>query len=289
MAGERSIRIAAVGDLHYDSGRGALADIFATANKEADILVLCGDLTTHGRPEQMIGFTKELASLDIPVVAVFGNHDHEADAIEELTEILTKKGVHVLDGESVVVDGVGFAGVKGFAGGFGRGTLAPFGEPLIKNFVQHAIDESLKLENALRTLDAETKVVVMHYSPIPETLQGEPDVIMPFLGTSRLLPPIETHGADVVFHGHAHAGHPEATTPTGVPVYNVALPVLRRSGDILRIFRARAPERRGRRTTDRGRVDDDVTLESTPSRDRSKPRRRRAEPPRDHPEHRHNP
>ncbi len=253
MAAERFVRIAAVGDVHYDGGRGTLADVFGAASRDADILVLCGDLTTHGRPDQMEGFARELGAIDIPIVAVLGNHDHEGEATEVLNEILRRKGVHVLDGENAVIDGVGFAGVKGFAGGFGRGTLAPFGEALIKAFVQHAIDESLKLENALRTLDTDTKVVVMHYSPIEETLHGEPEVIHPFLGTSRLLTPIETHGADVVFHGHAHNGQPEARTPGGVPVYNVALPVLQRSGQYVRVFRARAPERRKRRQSEAAR------------------------------------
>ncbi|HEX7119530.1 MAG TPA: metallophosphoesterase [Longimicrobiales bacterium] len=246
MDEDRYVRIAAVGDLHYEPGRGSMADLFSAANRSADILALCGDITTHGRREQVEAFMGDLAGVAIPIVAVFGNHDHEAEITDELMTMLAERGVHVLDGESVVIDDIGFAGVKGFAGGFGRGTLAPFGERLIKDFVQHAIDEALKLENALRTLDTETKVVLMHYSPIEETLEGEPEMIYPFLGTSRLLPPIETHGADVVFHGHAHNGTPEARTPAGIPVYNVALPLLRRTGQQFRIFRARAPERRHR-------------------------------------------
>ncbi len=244
MAAERYVRIAAVGDLHFETGRGPMADLFARAAREADVLALCGDLTTHGRRDQMQALVRELATVDVPIVAVLGNHDHEGEITDELTALLTEIGAYVLDGESVVVEGVGFAGVKGFAGGFARGTLAPFGERLIKDFVQHAIDEALKLENALRTLDVETKVVLMHYAPIEDTLRGEPDAIFPFLGTSRLLPPIETHGADVVFHGHAHNGTPEARTPAGVPVYNVALPLLRRADQEFRIFHARAPERR---------------------------------------------
>ncbi|HEX7120197.1 MAG TPA: metallophosphoesterase [Longimicrobiales bacterium] len=246
MAEERFVRIAAVGDLHYEGGRGAMTDLFANINRDADILALCGDLTTHGKREQIEALMRDLAGVEIPIVAVFGNHDHEAEITGELIELLAKRGVQVLDGESVVIEDIGFAGVKGFAGGFARGTLAPFGERLIKDFVQHAIDEALKLENALRTLDTETKIVLMHYSPIPETLEGEPEMIYPFLGTSRLLPPIETHGADVVFHGHAHNGSPEARTPAGVPVYNVALPLLRRQRLQFRLFRARAPERRRR-------------------------------------------
>lgn len=245
MAREREVRIAAVGDLHFDTGPPqGFAELVAGVNREADVLVLCGDLTTHGRPEQTAVIARELRAIDIPILAVLGNHDHEGERVDELADGLRAAGVHLLDGEGVVVEGVGFAGVKGFAGGFGRGTLAPFGEALIKAFVQHAIDEALRLENALRTLDTLTKVAVMHYSPIVETLHGEPETIYPFLGTSRLLPPLETHGADVIFHGHAHNGSPEARTPSGIPVYNVALPVLRREGRYYRLWSAAAPERR---------------------------------------------
>ena len=241
----RKVRIAAVGDLHFDHAAGAgLGDLFSNVNREAEILVLCGDLTTHGRPEQFRALAQELASIDLPIVAVLGNHDHEGGAVEEICEIMDRAGIHLLDGESTVVEGVGFAGVKGFAGGFGRGTLAPFGEELVKAFVQHSIDEALKLENALRTLTTETKVVVMHYAPIEETLVGEPEVIYPYLGTSRLLPPVETYDASVVFHGHAHHGTAEAKTPAGVPVYNVALPLLRTEKKRYRLWEAKAPERR---------------------------------------------
>ncbi|HEY8484822.1 MAG TPA: metallophosphoesterase [Longimicrobiales bacterium] len=242
----RPIRIAAVGDLHFDgaSDRGMLRDLFMTIKRSADILVLCGDLTTHGRPEQMMALVEEIGGLDIPVVSVLGNHDYEGEVEQELMQILRDAGVHVLDGESVVVDGVGFAGTKGFAGGFGRRALAPFGERLIKDFVQHALDEALKLENALRTLETELKVVVLHYAPIVETTEGEPEEIRPFLGSSRLLEPLETHGATVVFHGHAHMGKPEARTPTGIPVYNVARHVLRSRGEEFRLWVGEAPERR---------------------------------------------
>jgi uncharacterized protein len=147
-----------------------------------------------------------------------------------------------------VIDGIGFAGVKGFGGGFGRRTLGPFGEKLYKDFVQAAIDESLKLETALRTLDTETRVAVLHYAPIPETLAGEPEQIFPFLGSSRLLPPIETYRASVVFHGHAHIGAPEATTPAGIPVFNVAQALLERHiGTPYRVWHADAPDRRRER------------------------------------------
>jgi Icc-related predicted phosphoesterase len=248
VARERELRIAAVGDLHYESGtRSSVRDLFQEVNRAADVLVLCGDLTTTGRPEQVRAFAEELSVVSIPVVAVLGNHDYDGEAVEEVDAILKDFGVHLLDGRQVTIEGVGFAGTKGFAGGFGRGTLAPFGEPLIKEFVQHAIDEALKLENALRSLETTEKVVVLHYSPIPETVVGEPESIYSFLGSSRLLAPLETHGATVVFHGHAHHGTAEGRTPTGIPVFNVALPVLKREGRSFHLWRVRAPERRGAR------------------------------------------
>ncbi|MGQ0561098.1 MAG: metallophosphoesterase family protein [Gemmatimonadota bacterium] len=241
----RKIRIAAVGDLHYDSARGtSLREMFSDVNRQADILVLCGDLTTHGRPEQMRAFVEELAGVEVPIVAVLGNHDHEAGLPDDLSAILKQRGVHALDGDQVVIDGIGFAGVKGFAGGFGRAALAPFGELLIKEFVQAALDEALKLENALRTLHADIKIVVLHYAPIHDTIQGEPEAIWPFLGSSRLLQPIETIGADIVFHGHAHHGIMEAATPGGIPVFNVALPILQEQGLNFFLWEVAAPERR---------------------------------------------
>jgi Icc-related predicted phosphoesterase len=258
----RTVRIAAVADLHFDDPRkGELRDIFAAMERSADILVLAGDMTTHGRPEQMVAFVNELAGVEVPIVAVLGNHDYETDDAPECRRILTDRGVHVLDGEAVVVEGVGFAGTKGFAGGFGRSALGPFGEKLIKDFVQHALDEALKLEKALHELETETRVVVLHYAPIPDTLRGEPEVIYPFLGSSRLVQPIDTLGADVVFHGHAHHGVRQGATPGGVPVYNVAHHVLRAAGADFHVWEARAPERRAPRgEADRAAgVPDEVT------------------------------
>lgn len=192
----------------------------------------------------MRALVDELASVEVPILAVLGNHDFEAEQTDTLTEILTRRGVHVLDGNTAVIQGVGFAGTKGFAGGFGRGLLGPFGERLIKDFVQAAIDEALKLENSLRALNTMSKVVLMHYSPIVETLEGELEVIYAFLGSSRLLAPLEDHGASVVFHGHAHHGILEGRTPSGTPVFNVALPVLRKHGQNICFYSVPAPERR---------------------------------------------
>jgi Icc-related predicted phosphoesterase len=227
----RELRIGAVGDIHFDGEDPTLLnEVVKAAEREADVLVLCGDLTTHGRVAQVEGVARMLGSLPIPVVCVLGNHDFEGGEVPEMKELLARHHVRVLDGDGIVIEGVGFAGVKGFAGGFGRGSLGAFGEPIMKAFVQEAVDEALKLENALRGLNAPVKVVLLHYSPIAETLVGEPEMIFPFLGSSRLLPPIDAMGAHVVFHGHAHTGVLEGATPAGVPVYNVAYPVLAKTG-----------------------------------------------------------
>lgn len=224
------MKIAAVGDLHYDgSGHEVLTEL-ARGAREGDALVLCGDLTTHGDPEQMRDVAAALDTLDMPVVSVLGNHDYDSDEVGPIRRLLEDAGVAVLDGGTVVVGDVGFAGVKGFPGGFGRGALGAFGEPEVRAFAQAAVDEALKLENALRNLRTRIKVVVLHYAPLVGTVEGEPPEIYPYLGSSRLLSPVEMLGADVVFHGHAHTGSPRATTPEGVPVYNVSLPLLRTQG-----------------------------------------------------------
>jgi uncharacterized protein len=242
---ERKIRIAAVGDMHYDEhSRGSLSELIDQVNREADILAMVGDLTTHGRPEQMEAFLEELRPVGIPKVTVLGNHDHETQQAERLAGMLADAGVMVLDGQAVEIDGIGFTGVKGFAGGFGKRALGPFGEKLIKDFVQCAIDEALKLERGLREMQTEHRVVLLHYSPIVDTVKGEPEEIYSFLGSSRLLDPIETLGADVVFHGHAHFGTYRGATPSGIPVYNVGVHVLEAEGLKVHIHEATAPDRR---------------------------------------------
>lgn len=241
----RVVRIAAVGDVHYDgSSRGSLRELFTEANQQADVLVLTGDLTSHGKPDQVRGFAEELGGIDIPVIAVLGNHDYEAGAEEEATRILCAAGVEVLDGTHVIVNGIGFAGTKGFAGGFGRGALGPFGEKLIKDFVNEAVEEALKIEKAMRQLTTDTRIVVLHYAPIVDTVIGEPEIIYPFLGTSRMVQPIDTLGATAVFHGHAHHGTARGETPGGVPVFNVAWPLLREAGAQFLIYEVGAPDRR---------------------------------------------
>lgn len=242
----RVLRIAAVGDFHCGGAHQdpELAELFAEVGRDADVLLLMGDMTTHGEAGQVREFTRMLKPVEIPMLAVLGNHDLENGRPDEVCQILEEAGVRVLDGDAVEIDGVGFAGTKGFGGGFGRYALGTFGEPETKAFVDAALEEVLKLERALSDLRTETKVVLLHYSPIPETLGEEPEQIWPFLGSSRLAAPIDAFEASVVFHGHAHMGAPEGETGTGIPVYNVALPVLRTHGMSYRIWTAPAPDRR---------------------------------------------
>lgn len=162
----------------------------------------------------------------MPIVAVLGNHDYESGQQEQIARMLTAEGIKVLDGSGYEKDGIGFAGTKGFVGGFGRGMLTAFGEPEIKTFVQASIEESLKLERAMSQLRTSKRVIVLHYSPILETVCGEVPEIYPFLGTSRLAEVIDRHGADLVVHGHAHHGKLEGKTLGGVPVHNVAITLL---------------------------------------------------------------
>lgn len=223
------VRLAAVGDLHYGkASRGMLQPVFsALARLEADILILCGDLTDYGLPDEAAELARELVGgLNIPIIGVLGNHDYESGAAAEVTKVLTEAGVRLLDGETVEVQGIGFAGVKGFAGGFGRGVLGPWGEEAVKRFVHEAVDEALKLETALARLRTPTRVAILHYAPIAGTVEGEPREIYPYLGCSRLEEPLARYQVTAVFHGHAHHGTAEGKTLNGTPVYNVSLPLL---------------------------------------------------------------
>jgi Icc-related predicted phosphoesterase len=224
-----SVRIAAVGDLHCSrSSTGAFQALFARVAESADVLAMCGDLTDRGQAEEARVLAKELQALKIPKVAVLGNHDFESDTAAEVVEILSASGVSILDGTALEIAGVGIAGAKGFAGGFGERALQAWGEEPIKTFVRSAVEETLKLESALARLRTMGRVVIMHYAPVRDTCDGEPFEIYPFLGSSRLEEPINRYAASVVFHGHAHSGRPEGKTSAGVPVYNVALPLLQR-------------------------------------------------------------
>lgn len=223
------LRIAAMSDLHVrTSSVGFYRDIFLELNSKADILVLCGDLTDNGMPEEAEILAQDLNSLTIPVVGVLGNHDHASDSSVEVKRILTTFGkMYFVDEEPFEINGVGFAGVKGFCGGFGKYMLGGFGEERLKNFVYETINESLRLEELLKQIKSEKKVVLLHYAPIRETLEGEPLEIYPFMGSSRLEEPINNYDVTMAFHGHTHHGKHLGKTTKGIPVYNVSLHVLK--------------------------------------------------------------
>jgi Icc-related predicted phosphoesterase len=228
-----TFRLAAVADLHCRQDQhGRFRELFRAVNGEAEGLVLAGDLTDHGLVAEAETLAEALALLRVPCAAVLGNHDFEGNAVKEIVRILGDAKVEVLDGDHAIFDRrLGVAGVKGFAGGFEKAMLQAFGEPAIKAFVQEAVNESLKLEAALGQLDLPKRVVLMHYAPIVATTDGEDQQIRAYLGTTRLAGPCDAFGALAVFHGHAHHGAPEGRTPGGIPVYNVAMPVLKRVWD----------------------------------------------------------
>jgi Icc-related predicted phosphoesterase len=225
-----TVRIAALGDLHYGrmSAPGSLQPLFSQISESADVLVLCGDLTDYGLAEEAKALVREItASIKIPIVAVLGNHDFESNQQDQISKIFSDAGIAMLDGDTTEVHGIGFAGVKGFAGGFGRRALGPWGEEIIKKFVHAAVDEALKLESALARLRTDRLIAVLHYAPIAATVDGEPLDIFPFLGCSRLEDPITRFPVTAVFHGHAHHGRPEGRTRTEVPVFNVSMSLMR--------------------------------------------------------------
>lgn len=227
-----SVRIAAVGDFHAgEEDAGAYRPLFARANEDADVLLLAGDLTRWGTPAEMRVAVNELADVEIPIVAVLGNHDCESGQEAELCGILRDRGVHLLDGDAYVLnEGVGIAGTKGYMGGFGRRALTGFGESQTKEFVNASLQEVQKLELALRSLGTPVRVALVHYAPVVDTVVGEPEQIYPFLGTDRLAEPLDRYGVAACFHGHAHIGSFEGRTAGGVPVYNVSHALLRKEG-----------------------------------------------------------
>ncbi len=283
-----TVRIAAVGDIHLGRAAGygpPIQTLFAQVAELADVLALCGDLTDRGDPEEGRQLARALAGVGVPVVAVLGNHDYESGKVPELSRILCEAGVQVLDGgDAFEIHGVGFAGVKGFAGGFGRRALGPWGEESIKLFVREAVEEALKLETSLSKLRTDRRVVLLHYSPIAGTVEGEPREIYPYLGSSRLEEPLLRYPVDVVFHGHAHHGTLEGKTVGGVKVYNVSLSLLHRS------FPEQPPFRIVELRTDRVERRDDGEVERR--QDRSGDRRAEPQPGRratDHPAAEHAP
>jgi len=243
------VRIAAIADLHYTiAGEASPVPILMRAAEAADILLICGDLTHHGLVEEAVGLANDLAGISIPILAVLGNHDFHSNQQEALKRVFRDSPIRILDGDAVEFRGLGFAGVKGFATGFGRRVLEPWGEDVVKQFVRHSVEEALKLESALAQVRAERRFALLHYAPIAETVEGEPREIHPFLGSSRLEEPLNRFGVTAAFHGHAHGGQHEGRTSTGIPVYNVSLPLLRRTRPemppfrVLRVAGVDAPE-----------------------------------------------
>jgi Icc-related predicted phosphoesterase len=224
-------KVAAVADLHMkEDGSISYTELFTEISRVADVLVIAGDLTDLGKPAEAELLASDLKSCTVPVVAVLGNHDHQCNAVEEISAILMKAGVHLLDGQAVEIAGVGFAGTKGFVGGFGRHMLGSFGEAALKAMVAETVDEAMRLENALRKTNAQHSVVVLHYAPIAETVAGEPEAIYPFLGSSRFAETIDRFRVSAVVHGHAHKGTYKGKTPGGAPVFNVAAHVEKPTG-----------------------------------------------------------
>ena len=263
------VRIAAMSDIHYTKNSpGAMQPLFAEITESADVLVIAGDLTDYGLPEEAKVLARDLTTtVKIPIVAVLGNHDYESGEEGELVKILSDAGVKMLDGDTFETHGVGFAGVRGFCGGFGRGALGAWGEPIIKEFVHEAVNEALKLEAALARLHTDRRIAILHYAPIRDTVEGESLEIYPFLGSSRLEEPLTRFEVTAVFHGHAHKGKPEGATSNGIPVFNVAHPVLKAAypdRPAFRLFEVRTADvpdaevtpigerrQRGRRSTDK--------------------------------------
>jgi Icc-related predicted phosphoesterase len=226
-----TLRVACLGDLHVKEDKSAaFRELFGEISQKADVLVLCGDLTDTGTPKQAEALAEDLRACAIPVIGVLGNHDYESDQHTAVADILKGAGVHLLDGQSYEVDGVGFVGVKGFIGGFGKRMLSSFGETAIKTLVAESLSEAMRLENAMRMVKNERSLVVLHYAPVVDTVEGEPLEIFPFLGNSRLAETIDRFKVSAVVHGHAHRGKYEGRTPGGAPVYNVALQIEKPTG-----------------------------------------------------------
>ncbi len=225
---KKSVRIAAVGDIHCRKGnREYLRGLFAHMARAADCILLCGDLVHSGMVEEAAMLADELShEISIPIAGVLGNHDFELDRQDEIRRMLCDAGVSMLDGDIVELLGIRFAGIKGFGGGFGRYQLGAWGEPAIKHFVRESMDEALKLQSALVKMEGMPCVVLMHYAPIRATCEGEPLEVFPFLGSSHIEETINWFDVTAVFHAHAHNGSPEGRTQKGVTVYNVAMPLM---------------------------------------------------------------
>ena len=228
-------RIAALADIHVqETDRNKLTGLFKEASRQADILLICGDLTNTGDEAEAEVLKEELKACTIPVLAVLGNHDYEKGRQKTIRQLLQSEQVHILDGEAIAIGNLGFAGVKGFGGGFDNYMLSMFGESAMKAFVQEAVNEALSLDRALTRLDQQheglKKFAILHYSPIQDTVKGEPEQIFPFLGSSRLADPLIRRQVIAAFHGHAHAGTLEGTLNGNIKIFNVAKPILVKAG-----------------------------------------------------------
>jgi Icc-related predicted phosphoesterase len=226
------IRVAAVGDLHVGcDGSGPWRDVLKPVSDDADVLLLAGDLTRVGSAAEAAAVAAALELVSIPIFAVLGNHDHHGGCETEIERILAARGVHVLEGSTGAVEvggaRIGIAGSKGFGGGFANACGSDFGESEMKAFIRHTAALSERLARALESLDVDVRVALLHYAPVPDTLLGEHPQIYPFLGSYLLGQAVDAVGADLVVHGHAHLGSEKGVTPGGVPVRNVAQPVIR--------------------------------------------------------------
>ncbi len=217
------MRIAAIADIHTRiHEEEATAKLFEGVNEEADLLILAGDLTDTGLPEEAETLFLSLKNITVPVMAILGNHDHESGFAAEITQLLSEKGIIMMEGQVHEMNGVGFVGTKGFCGGFGRNIVQPFGENALKIFIRAGINEAVELESLVARMKSSRRMAILHYSPIKETLEGESPELFPFLGSERLAYALDRQGVDVVIHGHAHHGRPEGRTPGGIPVYNIS-------------------------------------------------------------------
>jgi len=228
-------RIAAVADIHIqETDKDKWTDFFKNVSQNADILIIAGDLTNTGDEAEAEVLKAELKACTLPVIAVLGNHDHEKGRQKTIRQILQSEQIHILDGEAIAIGDIGFAGIKGFGGGFDNYMLSMFGETAMKAFVQEAVNDALSLDRALTRLDQQheglKKIAILHYSPLQDTVKGEPEQIFPFLGSSRLADPLIRRQVKAVFHGHAHAGTLEGRLNNDIPVFNVAKPVLQKAG-----------------------------------------------------------
>src|SRR3954452_1500501 len=240
------VRIAAAGDVHCsESTREETARAFAEIDGSVDLILLAGDLTTHGEPDQAAVLADACRDLETPVIAVLGNHDWHVNRARELTAVLEEAGITMLDRSSTVcrVGGcdVGVVGVKGFVGGFPGGNLPDFGEPSLRAVYAETDAEVAALEEGLRDVaTCPFRIVLLHYAPTVETLEGEPTEIWAFLGTDRLAHPIAEHHPDLVLHGHAHSGTFRGEI-AGVPVFNVSVPVMKRDFWVFEVTAAARP------------------------------------------------